>query len=157
MTTFGKYIRVLLERAGREAALDHATAIEAQHVLLAIAAEPETPANRVLLAAGLDRPALRSALAREFEHSLGVAGVALGAFDLPPPSSEPEHVTRMGASVRQALERGTAGVRKGLRPAHVLLGILQAEVGTVPRALALAGVDRRDLIERVRQTADIEA
>ncbi|GAA2810174.1 hypothetical protein GCM10020219_097610 [Nonomuraea dietziae] len=40
--------------------------------------------------------------------------------------------------------------KKDLRPAHVLLGILQAEVGTVPRALALAGVDRTDLLTRVQ-------
>ena len=45
------------------------------------------------------------------------------------------------------------GVRKGkdLRPAHLLLGILLAEVGTVPRALTLAGIDRAELIVRIRQ------
>jgi Clp amino terminal domain, pathogenicity island component len=40
--------------------------------------------------------------------------------------------------------------KEDLRPGHLLLGILQAEVGTVPRVLALAGVDRTELIERVR-------
>jgi hypothetical protein len=36
----------------------------------------------------------------------------------------------------------------------VLLGILQADVGTVPRALALAGFDRAALIARVRQSLE---
>jgi D-alanyl-D-alanine carboxypeptidase len=34
---------------------------------------------------------------------------------------------------------------------NLLIGILEAEVGTVPRALALAGIDRADLAERARQ------
>ena len=35
-----------------------------------------------------------------------------------------------------------------LRPTHLLLGVLAAEEGTVPRALAGAGVDRPDLRRR---------
>ena len=31
--------------------------------------------------------------------------------------------------------------KNDVRPGHVLLGVLLADVGTVPRALALAGVD----------------
>ena len=34
---------------------------------------------------------------------------------------------------------------------NLLIGILQAEVGTVPRALSLAGTDRAGLAERARQ------
>jgi D-alanyl-D-alanine carboxypeptidase len=34
----------------------------------------------------------------------------------------------------------------------VLLGIVQAQVGTVPRALAPAGIDEADPMTRVRQT-----
>jgi D-alanyl-D-alanine carboxypeptidase len=34
---------------------------------------------------------------------------------------------------------------------HLLLGILRAEIGTVPRALALAGIDRAHLVLRVEQ------
>ena len=54
--------------------------------------------------------------------------------------------------MRLALERGVTGVRKDPRPEHLLLGILQAQVGTVPRVLALAGIDRAVLMERVRHT-----
>lgn len=34
---------------------------------------------------------------------------------------------------------------------RLLIGILQANLGTVPRMLAIAGIDRGDLIERARQ------
>ena len=61
---------------------------------------------------------------------------------------------QLGTSVRLALQRGVASTacKKDLRPAHLLLGILRAQVGTVPRALALAGVDRAHLTARVLQT-----
>jgi D-alanyl-D-alanine carboxypeptidase len=59
----------------------------------------------------------------------------------------------MGTSAKLALERSVAGASRtrDLRPAHLLLGILSAQVGTVPRALALAGVDREGLASRVRR------
>lgn len=152
MSTFTKYVRTIMEQAARETQVDGSKTIEAQHVLLAIVAQSETTAARVLSSVGLDQRAIRDALAREVEHSLRAAGVSLDAFGLPSSSSVPEPATNVGASVRQALERGVAGVRKHPQPAHVLLGILQAEVGTVPRALALAGIDRAALVLRVRQT-----
>jgi hypothetical protein len=59
----------------------------------------------------------------------------------------------MGASARVALERSFSSARKkDLRSAHLLLGILHAQIGTVPRALALAGIDQAGLADRVRQT-----
>jgi ATP-dependent Clp protease ATP-binding subunit ClpA len=152
MTAFGKYVRAILDQAGREAQLDRSTTVEAHHVLLAISVQPETTAGQVLTSVGLDHRAIRHALDHEFEHSLSAVGVSLAAFDLPRPSADPERAPHLGASVRLALERGVAGVRNDLQPAHVLLGILQARVGTVPRALALAGIDQADLIARVRRT-----
>jgi hypothetical protein len=46
---------------------------------------------------------------------------------------------------------GTRRCKKDLQSAHLLLGILEAGAGTVPRALALAGIDQADLAARVRQ------
>jgi len=152
MTAFSRYIRGILDEAGQEARRDGSATVEAQHVLLAIAGQPQTPAAVVLSAVGLDQPAVRDALAREFEQSLAVAGVSTTTFDLPRPSRDPDRATQLGASVKLALERGVAGVRRDPQPEHLLLGILRAQVGTVPRALALAGVDRTDLIARLRQT-----
>lgn len=176
MTGFRTQLRNILDRAGREATLDGSSTVEAQHVLLAIAADPATTAGRVLTSVGLDHRAIRDALDREHEHSLGAAGVSLSGFDLPPrsedargekargedargkkargedsPGGDPRCATRLGASVRIALERGLAGVRRNPQPAHLLLGILQAQVGTVPRTLALTGIDQTELTVRLRQ------
>ncbi|MDP9869515.1 MULTISPECIES: Clp protease N-terminal domain-containing protein [Streptosporangium] len=120
----------------------------------AIAAGQETTTHRVLRSAGLDRQAIRDALDREFEHSPNAAGVSLAAFDLPRPSTASAPPTQLGASAKLALERGFASVarKKDLQPAHLLLGILRAQVGTVPRALALAGVDQDDLMARLLRT-----
>lgn len=154
MSTFSKYVRTILDHAGEQARLDRSTTIEAQHVLLAMAAQPDTAPGQILRTIGLDPGTIREALDREIEHSLNVAGVSGSAFDLPRASGAAERVKHLGASVKHALERGVVGIRKGkdLRPAHLLLGILRAEVGTVPRALALAGIDRPALTARVEQT-----
>jgi hypothetical protein len=62
-------------------------------------------------------------------------------------------VPHPGDSVRLALERGVnSAADRAPQPAHLLIGILRAEVGTVPRALAMAGVDRADLIARMTET-----
>ena len=38
-----------------------------------------------------------------------------------------------------------------IRPAHLLLGVVEAQAGTVPRALHLAGVDQTELIDVTRR------
>jgi ATP-dependent Clp protease ATP-binding subunit ClpA len=157
-TTFGTYVHTIIEQAGHHAGEDGSATIEAQHLLLAIAAQQGTTAHQVLTSVGLDRQAIREALDREFEHSLRAAGVSLAAFDLLQPSSDPTPSARVGASAKLALERGVAAAarKKDLQPAHLLLGILEARLGTVPRALALAGIDQADLTARVRQALATE-
>ncbi|MEV1245566.1 Clp protease N-terminal domain-containing protein [Nonomuraea sp. NPDC050022] len=146
------YINAIMERGAAEAQEDGSSAIEAHHLLLAIAADEGTAAHRVLAAAGLGRQAIRDALDREFEHSLSAVGVSVAAFDLPKPAAAPEP-PKLGASARLAIERGftAATGKKDLRPAHLLLGVLDTGIGTVPRALALAGLDRVDLMARARE------
>ena len=80
-------------------------------------------------------------------------GVTLPAAGVPRRAATGDS-THMGASAKLVLGRGFRTVRRkrDLRPAHVLAGILEAEVGTVPRALALAGVDRTELMTRVRRS-----
>ncbi|GAA3525616.1 hypothetical protein GCM10022419_000370 [Nonomuraea rosea] len=152
------YINAVVLQGEREAREDGSAVVEAHHVLLAIAVHEDTAARRVLVEAGLDRQAIRDALDREFEHSLNAAGVSLSSFGSPRATPDPRRRVGMGASTRLALERAFAHAtgKKDLRPAHVLIGILEAEVGTVPRALALAGAERAGLIERVRQTTATE-
>jgi ATP-dependent Clp protease ATP-binding subunit ClpA len=150
---FEKFLAGVLDRAGHEARDSGSSTVEAQHLLLAIAAVEEPTTHQMLASAGLTYPSLRAALDREFEQSLAAAGVSLAALGGPAARSAPVSSPDIGASVKLALDRGFRGVarKRDLRPAHLLLGILLAEVGTVPRALALAGVDRPALIARVRR------
>jgi ATP-dependent Clp protease ATP-binding subunit ClpA len=153
VTTFGAYVHTIIEQGGHQAGRDGSATIEAHHLLLAVAAQRGTTAHQVLTSVGLDQQAVREALDREFEHSLSAVGVSRAAFDLPEQSSDPGRPARIGASAKLALERGVAAAarRKDLQSAHLLLGILEADAGTVPRALALAGIDRADLAARVRR------
>jgi ATP-dependent Clp protease ATP-binding subunit ClpA len=153
VNTFGSYVQTIIEQAGHHARADGSAAIEAQHLLLAVAAQEGTAAQQVLTSVGLDQRAIRDALDREFEHSLRAAGVSRAGLDLPRPGGSQRGSARIGASTRLALERGvaTAARKQDLQPAHLLLGILETHLGTVPRALALAGIDRADLAARVRQ------
>ena len=152
MSPFDKYLHAVIVRAMHEVHEDGSAMIDAHHLLLSLAADQGSTAQQVLASAGLDRATVRDALDREFEHSLSMVGVSPTAYDLPRPcraSRQP----KMGASARLALERSFASARKkDLRSAHLLLGILQAQIGTVPRALALAGIDQAELADRVRQT-----
>ncbi|MDH2426020.1 Clp protease N-terminal domain-containing protein [Sphaerisporangium sp. TRM90804] len=154
MSTIDHYINDIVLRGAAEAREEGSAATEAHHLLLAIAAVEGTAAHRVLTAAGFGRQAIRDALDREFEHSLNAVGVSLAAYDLPKPFRDPTDHPKPGASARLALERGFAAAKgkKDLRPAHLLLGVLSADVGTVPRALALAGLDRAGLMDRVEET-----
>lgn len=148
MSTFDHYFGRILESAATEATADGSAAVEAQHLLLAIARE----GSPVLAAAGLDQPALRRALDQEFARSLAAAGVRL-PDGLPHATPDPERTPPLGASARAAIERSFQLVqrKRDLRPGHMLVGVIQAELGTVPRALALAGVDRAALRERAAE------
>jgi ATP-dependent Clp protease ATP-binding subunit ClpA len=150
---FDKFLAAVLDDAAREARADGSATIEAQHLLLAIVAADEPTTSQVLASVGLDRAAIRAALDREVESSLAAAGVSLGPAGVPRSSQAREGAPQLGSSFRLAMERGVGSARKTApAPLHVLLGIVLAPVGTVPRALALAGVDREDLVRRIRES-----
>ncbi len=148
-----RQLHTIGQRASAEASTRHASSVGAEHVLLAIAADPEAPASRVLAEAGLDYPGLSTALAEERMRSLAVADVApigpalLGAA---PGPGKPG----WGASVRDLLRAADKPAAKSGGPGalerELVVGILRAELGTVPRMLAIAGVDRGVLVERLR-------
>jgi|SRR5947209_118639 len=152
MDEFKKYLRKVINRAGQEAQQDSSNTVEAQHLLLAIAAQPEPTTRSLLTEAGLDLEAIRAALDQEFERSLSAVGVSRARYHLPRPSPRPQRAA-LGRSAKLAVERGVGEETRmrELHPAHLLLGVLAAEVGTVPRALDIAGIDREQLISRVRQ------
>ncbi|HTV21702.1 MAG TPA: Clp protease N-terminal domain-containing protein [Polyangiaceae bacterium] len=151
MKAFDEFLKATLEQAGHEARADGSTSIQAEHLLLAMATQSTTDVGRFLVVMGLGHGALRAALDREFAQALSSAGVSVDAATRRPASSASGPVGDIGTSVRHALERGMAGLRGKPRPGHLLPGVLQAEVGSVPRALALAGIDRAALLEQVRQ------
>jgi hypothetical protein len=144
-----------------EARKGGARVIEAEHVLLALAAT-DAGVGRLLLAAGLDHERLATALHEERRRSLAGAGMehlAEGVIA----ASEPDRAISLGTSAKEALRRALhANHRDRTRRARLngvdlMIGILQAELGTVPRALALAGIDRATLIARARETAGVAA
>jgi D-alanyl-D-alanine carboxypeptidase len=49
--------------------------------------------------------------------------------------------------------RASAMRHRSRRATDLLVGILSAELGTVPRALALAGVDRTELLSALDEQA----
>jgi D-alanyl-D-alanine carboxypeptidase len=139
---FTRPARAVVKGAEQEAIDRGSPTIEAEHMLLALARRDAT-----LAAAGLDHEGVLQALAAERERSLAAVGVAASDFDIPPapavhkPRFAASAKTALERSVRAALERGDRRIEGG----HLLLGLLDAEAGTVPRALAQAGVDRGEL------------
>jgi ATP-dependent Clp protease ATP-binding subunit ClpA len=123
--------------------------IEAEHLLLALAAADHVP--------GLDHDAVLAALAGERERSLMAVGIQAGDFDLPPapvtrsPRIAASTKLALARSVRAATDRSDRSIRAG----HIVLGLLAAEAGTVPRALAAAQVDVDDL--RARTAAGLSS
>jgi ATP-dependent Clp protease ATP-binding subunit ClpA len=137
-----------------EAARRGAANVEAEHLLLVISAGDDASA-RVLAEFGLDHAAVEAALDAERERALEVAGVA-------PIAADRLRSTRRvrpgwGASFRDAMRRADFRARRDrgrdererLVVSAALLGVLRADLGTVPRALAYAGVDRQALIARL--------
>jgi ATP-dependent Clp protease ATP-binding subunit ClpA len=153
---FAEHAREIVRQAEEEAEDAGSPVIEAEHLLLAMTGEHGIEARDVLASAGLDRDGIRAALDREFRQSLGAAGVTLPAGGLPRASRDPARRARLAASGKLVLKRALKAAlgQRQIRPGHLLLGVLAAQAGTVPRALALAGVDSGDLAARTRQALD---
>jgi ATP-dependent Clp protease ATP-binding subunit ClpA len=154
---FGKDSKAVVLTAREEAMARGASTLEAEHLLLALARRSESDTGRALAAAGLDYEGVWRALELEFEQSLAAVGVPaamfmLDAMTIVPPAGAP----RWGASARLALRRAHRAVKthggRTLVPSHLLLGILSADAGTVPRALTIASIDAEELAANVAAT-----
>jgi ATP-dependent Clp protease ATP-binding subunit ClpA len=149
---FTREARLVVTGAEAEARELGSPAIEAEHLLLALARlEQTTPVGAVLADTGLDREAVLEALDAERERSLMAVGISIGDFELPPP--RPAEKPRMSATAKSALENALRIALersdKRIEAGHILLALLRAEAGTVPRALHEAGIDRSELAGRV--------
>jgi D-alanyl-D-alanine carboxypeptidase len=125
--------------------------VEAEHLLLAVARD-DCPAARAMDAQGLDYDGLVAALEREAERSLAAVGVAAEAGPFSPWVQEKRFATSANLALERALRAAVARHHRQIACGHVALGVLHAEVGTVPRALRIAGIDRVELHAAVAAT-----
>jgi ATP-dependent Clp protease ATP-binding subunit ClpA len=143
--------KVVLQEARDDAQRSGARKLEAEHLLLALSRHPDWAAGRVLEDAGLGPEAIRRVVDAQSARSLATVGIDASVFRLPPPPPG-ARAPRWGASSKRAIERALAATKergeRHLQPAHLLIGVLRAREGTVPRALALAGIEREDLLLR---------
>jgi ATP-dependent Clp protease ATP-binding subunit ClpA len=149
---FTREARTAVKAAEAEARELGSPTIEAEHLLLALTrADPATAAGQALAEAGLDHDSVTDALDAERERSLIAVGISISDFDLPAP--RPAARPRMAASAKSALEHALRisleRADRRIDGSHILLALLRAEAGTVPRALNEAGVDRRELNDLV--------
>jgi ATP-dependent Clp protease ATP-binding subunit ClpA len=156
-------LRKTVGLARDEARAQGSARIEAEHLLLALAAQPQLSAGRLLWGDGLGPDAIRQALDLEFAHSLGAIGISLHGFALPDTRLSVLGTVPMGRSAKLAWQRairarsGRGRDRRRLGSLHLLIGILAAESGTVARALAISGFDRDALAERARRELEERA
>ncbi|MGZ8652627.1 MAG: Clp protease N-terminal domain-containing protein [Actinomycetota bacterium] len=135
----------------RSEAVDHADALlGAEHLLLALARRSGWDAGLVLAGAGLNHQRLRSAIDADIERTLETVGVSASTIRIPSSSLRPVKEPRWGTSAKRALERAARAARdhgdRRILPTHILIGVLGAAEGTVPRALTAAGVDVDQLV-----------
>jgi hypothetical protein len=144
---FANVARRTITRAIDEATEAGASAVEAEHLLLAIVGHPEQ-VGPALADLRLDRAAVVAMLEAERRRSLAAAGIDQvdeGRLAATPRRTRPG----WGTSAREAIARGGKLGRRDrqrVSEADLLAGVLLAELGTVPRAFAFAGVDRGALL-----------
>jgi ATP-dependent Clp protease ATP-binding subunit ClpA len=140
---FTRDARAAVVAAREEARARGQHTVESEHLLLALAARPDF---------GLDRDRLLDALAHEEEQSLASVGVAASALE-PPTRGRARREPQFATSSKLALQRAVAAAAKSgdrrLTAGHVLLGVIAAEHGRVPRALRIAEVNVDDVRARI--------
>jgi ATP-dependent Clp protease ATP-binding subunit ClpA len=147
MTMFNRFTkdaRATVQAAVGVAHEDGSSTVQAEHLLLA-AARTDDPVAATLRRHGLDEDGLRHALDLERDRSLAAVGVSAERPVFTPPVDRPDFAQSSKAALEGALR---AAVERGdhqVLTRHVVLGVLRARRGTVPRALALADVDRDEL------------
>lgn len=120
--------------------------VEAEHLLLALAGRPE------LQALGLERDRLADALATEEERSLAAVGIAAGELEPSVAARAPrklQFATSAKLSLERAMKVAAARGDRRVTAGYVLLGVIGAERGRVPRALRIADIDVEELRGRI--------
>jgi D-alanyl-D-alanine carboxypeptidase len=146
---FSHEAREVVKAAEAEARELGSPTIEAEHLLLALADRVDA-----LPAVGLDHDGVLTALDAERDRSLAAVGVSASDFQPPLLPTKPKFATSAKSALELALRAAVVRGDKRILPGHLLLGVLRPQAGTVPRALAQAGVDRDDLRARVNAELD---
>ena len=145
----GSARRVALEANSVAAGLG-SPSVEAEHLLVSLASTPD-PAGSALRDVGLDPEEVRAAIQRDFERVLGRVGIDVSGTDIAANCRRTK--PRWGTSAKLGLERAVDEAKrrgdKHIGCEHILLGLLRAEHGTVPRLLAAEGIDRDELTGRL--------
>jgi ATP-dependent Clp protease ATP-binding subunit ClpA len=148
LNRFTKEARLVVGDSIRVARDLGAPRVEAEHLLLAVAAG-DAPAATVMRDAGLDFDGLAAALNAETARSLAAVGVTADALSFSPFVERPRLATSAKLVLERALKVAVARSDKHIGSEHITLGALRAPTGTVPRALECAGVDRVELTLRI--------
>lgn len=144
--------RALIGVAMVEAANRGAPLVEAEHLLLGFLFDRTGTATAILAQEGLTYAVFDQALEEERKQTLAAVGVTLPTPDrlTAAPRSRLGR-PRFSASAKDAWHRAAAsrgpGRSRRLFDIDLMLGVLAAELGTVPRTLARAGIDRHQLID----------
>lgn len=151
-------MRAAIGVAQVEASNRGSSTIEAEHLLLGFLFDRTTPATQALAAAGLTYETFDVALRAERERTLAAIGI-----QLPDPSrlaaTRQARQLRFGASSREIWENGMRSFRSRRgrsqrpTPTDFVSAILATELGTVPRALVHAGLDRSALLAALGTTS----
>ncbi len=140
--------RWVVRRGQEHARASGATAIESEHLLVALSERAGSPAQRVLADAGLTAERLLGLIDQERERSLRFAGVE----PTPIPRSPSTSSLALATSAKNVLRRAVVpqaprkAMGNGIGSTTLLRAVLDQEAGTVPRLLALAGVDAWELL-----------
>lgn len=142
-------VMALLSAAEKEARLLGAPACEAEHILLALVDGPNVAASTVLSSLGLSRERIAEGLERELANALARVHVHLVELPHPLPRRDSGRM-RWGESAQRAAERSIreAPEDPGLR---MLLAVVHAESGVIPRLLAELGVSVANIETAVDQ------
>ncbi|MBO9577719.1 MAG: hypothetical protein J7480_02975, partial [Microbacteriaceae bacterium] len=127
--------------------------VEAEHILLAILFNRTSRVTATLGELGLTYESFTEALRNERAQTLAAVGVLVPAVErLRAAPRQRIGGPRFTAGAKETWERAVrrARARRGraqrVTETDFALGILAAELGTVPRALAMAGFDRAALV-----------
>lgn len=141
----------LVAAAQAEAHILGAKAIEAEHLLLAIANQPDTPAGETLHRFGLPYERLIELIGGERARSLAFIGIDPAEYGLAarPQSSGKLPLATSSKQVLSKVVHDANWQRSKLNVSELLRAIVSVQAGTVARLLAMARVDRADLLTQL--------